>query len=148
MTDTAVTVREAAPDDMDRIEELLDASGLPTADVRGESVRFVVAVDDDGIAGAGGLELYESAGLLRSVVVAASNRDRGYGTAVCDRLEADARADGVEWLYLLTTTAPAFFRRRGYEEIERDAAPSSIRETTEFSSLCPDSALCMRKRLG
>jgi amino-acid N-acetyltransferase len=53
----------------------------------------------------------------------------------------------VETLYLLTTTAAAFFARHGYETVERDTVPARIRGTTEFDDLCPDSAVCMRKRL-
>ena len=49
---------------------------------------------------------------------------------------------------LLTTTAEDFFVRRGYGVVGRDAAPAVVQKTTEFRSLCPDSAVCMMKHLA
>lgn len=103
--------------------------------------------DEDTPVCVGGLERHASTALLRSVVVEESVRGEGYGSLLCDRLESRARADGVESIYLLTTTAADFFADRGYERIERDEAPPAIRETTEFDDLCPATATCMRKSL-
>ncbi|UPV73083.1 arsenic resistance N-acetyltransferase ArsN2 [Halorussus limi] len=147
MTDSSITLRKADAADADRVEALLKANGLPHSDVRLESGRFFVASADAAVVGIGGVETYGSNGLLRSVVVPESKRGRGYGTSLCDALEDRAQANGVETLYLLTTTAAAFFRRRGYEEVERERVPASIRQTTEFADLCPSSATCMRKEL-
>jgi hypothetical protein len=36
----------------------------------------------------------------------------------------------------------------GYQRADRDAAPAAIRSTSEFTSLCPASAVFLRKRLG
>jgi amino-acid N-acetyltransferase len=41
-----------------------------------------------------------------------------------------------------------FFARRGYHKVGRDAVPAAIKETVEFQSLCPASAVCMVKHLG
>lgn len=109
---------------------------------------FSVGYVDGDPVGAGGIERYGAVGLLRSVVVEETARGNGYGAAICRALEAEARADGVETLYLLTTTATDFFAERGYAELERADAPAAIRETTQFDELCPASATCMRKYLS
>lgn len=129
------------------VEGLLERNDLPSADVRAKPDSFWVAYDGDDRVGVGGLEVHGSEGLLRSVAVVRAVRGRGYGTALCDALEARAVERGVDALYLLTTTASGFFGDRGFDEIERADAPASIRETTEFADLCPDSATCMRKSL-
>ena len=147
MTDDTITLRRAATDDLDRVEALLSANDLPYEDVHSGAATFFVAESDDEVVGVGGLEVYRSVALLRSVVVEASLRGEGYGSALCDALEARSRDAGVETLYLLTTTAAEFFAGRGYEVVERDAAPPEIRETSELRDLCPTSATCMRKRL-
>ncbi|QLD88096.1 GNAT family N-acetyltransferase [Natronomonas salina] len=147
MTDTSITFQPATDEELDRIETLLTENDLPTADVRDGLGRFVAARSENTVVGAGGLELYESVGLLRSLVVDESARGQGLGSTLCDELEERAKAAGVDTLYLLTTTAEDFFRRRGYERIDRDAAPSEIRGTTEFRDLCPTSATCMVKEL-
>jgi len=129
------------------VETLLDENGLPSDDIRSERGRFYVGHADDSRVGVGGLETYGTDGLLRSVVVERSTRGSNYGTALCEALESKAKADGVERLYLLTTTATEFFGNRGYAEIERTAAPEAVRETAEFDELCSATATCMKKRL-
>lgn len=146
MTDADVTLRPAT-DHLDRVEALLDANDLPSGDLRAKPGCFFLARSGGTLVGVGGIETYDSDGLLRSVVVGESHRGQGYGTALCERLETRARTKDVDSLYLLTTTAGAFFRRRGYEAIPREAAPASIRGTAQFADLCPDSATCMRKAL-
>jgi amino-acid N-acetyltransferase len=133
--------------DLGYVESLLAGADLPTSDVPEHPDRFYVARDGADRVGVGGVERYGADALLRSVVVEASVRGTGYGSALCDALEERAREDGVETLYLLTTTAAGFFAGRGYERIERSAVPEAVRETTEFSALCPDSATCMRREL-
>ncbi|MFC4450135.1 arsenic resistance N-acetyltransferase ArsN2 [Halorussus aquaticus] len=148
MTTPSITVREAESAELNRIEELLESNGLPSQDVREKPSCFFVGREDAEFVGIGGVEPHGSNGLLRSVVVAEPHRGQGYGTALCDALEDRARTSGIETLYLLTTTAAAFFRRRGYEVIDREAVPENVRETTEFADLCPSSATCLRKDLG
>lgn len=147
MTSTEITLRPAAAEDLDRVEALLEANDLPSGDVRAIPDCFFVAESEGAVVGVGGVEARGSAGLLRSVVVREPNRGEGYGRTLCAALEDRARAAGIETLYLLTTTAAAFFRRNGYEAIPREEAPTGIRETTQFTDLCPDSATCMRKAL-
>jgi amino-acid N-acetyltransferase len=176
MGDVTVTLRPADETTLGYVEALLDANDLPSGDVREKPEVFFVASRDGGDGagdervGVGGIETVsgatevvgrvetvdgtdgsagttESPGLLRSVVVEQSVRGNGYGTALCAALERRARAEGVETLYLLTTTADDFFAARGFTEIERSDAPAGIRRTTEFADLCPATATCMKKRL-
>ena len=56
-------------------------------------------------------------------------------------------ADDVEQLVLLTETAEKFFRAIGYEVIDRRHVPQGIKQSAEFRSLCPASAVCMSKLL-
>lgn len=143
-----MTLRTAEADDLDRVEALLDANDLPSDDVRMKPGCFFVAESEAAVVGVGGVEVHGSDGLLRSVVVREANRGQGYGRKLCAALEDRARAAGVESLYLLTTTAGAFFRGNRYEAISREEAPPTIRETTQFVDLCPDSAVCMKKSLS
>ncbi|SHH44605.1 arsenic resistance N-acetyltransferase ArsN2 [Halobaculum gomorrense] len=148
------TLSEADACDLDRVEALLSANDLPTEDVRTGPGQFYLARDrdderdgGDAVVGVGGVERHGPTGLLRSVAVEESSRGEGYGTALCAALEDRARREGVETLYLLTTTAAGFFGRLGYGAVDRESVPPAIRSTTEFAALCPASATCMRKRL-
>ncbi|GAA0679755.1 arsenic resistance N-acetyltransferase ArsN2 [Natronoarchaeum mannanilyticum] len=146
MATERLELRRAA-EDLGYVERLLAENDLPTADVKSKPDCFYVGRACEEPIGVGGLERYGAEGLVRSLVVEESHRDRGWGTELYDALEAEAKAAGVEALYLLTTTAAEFFADRGFEEIGRAEAPPSIRDTAEFDELCPSSATCMRKRL-
>jgi len=147
MTEDTVSIEAATPTDLDRVERLLAANDLPTADVHDDAPQFYLARLDGAVVGVGGLELHGDAGLLRSVVVAQPHRRRGYGATICDGLEARASRAGVGTLYLLTTTAADYFRERGYDPVARSAVPAAVRSTRQFGTLCPDSATCLRTRL-
>ena len=94
-----------------------------------------------------GLEIYGKAALLRSLAVRADRRGQGIGSRLVECAESYARERGVTSLYLLTMTAEAFFRHRGYSPLARDKAPEAIRATTEFAGICPASSSFMVKRL-
>lgn len=79
-------------------------------------------------------------GLLRSLAVRPRDRNQGLATLLVDHAVATAAADGVRDLFLLTTTAAEFFSRRGFERVDRTAAPPEIAATTEFGHLCPSTA--------
>ena len=139
---------EARDDDRPRIERLLRDSGLPTSDLDSSPVRLFVGYDDGQFVGVGGLERYGTDGLLRSVAVPDALRGDGLGTAIYREIEARAREDGIERLYLLTETAAPFFADLGFEVVDRDDAPGAIQETTEFGELCSATETCMRKVVG
>lgn len=147
MDSVSLTLEPADGDSLAYVETLLEENGLPSRDVRSAPDAFYVAHDGDERIGVGGVEPRGTDGLLRSVVVERSKRGAGYGTALCDALEAEAESAGLDALYLLTTTASEFFADRGYETIRRSEAPAGIRRTTEFDELCPSTATCMRKEL-
>ncbi|MBZ6496821.1 arsenic resistance N-acetyltransferase ArsN2 [Natrinema longum] len=147
MSDEPLLLRQADDSALPYIETLLVENDLPSQDVRAKPECFYVGYDGEDRVGIGGLEIHGIDALLRSVVVERSARGNGLGIALCEALEDAARADGVETLYLLTTTAAEFFGDRGYTELERSAVPPAIRRTTEFDDLCPSTATCMRKRI-
>ncbi len=138
-----------APDEVG-VRQLLTAADLPQEDLDANNLaEFLVAHTDDGVlAGAVGLERYDTVGLLRSLVVLPSTRGAGVGNALVLAMEQQARASGVNTFYLLTTTAADFFLKLGYRIIARTDAPPAMASTQEFSSLCPDTAVCMTKRIG
>lgn len=142
-------LRGASDDDRDRIIALLDAASLPTLDlVRRPLEHFVVAEEDGVVAGCVGAEVFGRDALLRSLVVARSHRGRRIAGRLVERLEANLGAAGVVDVWLLTIDADGFFSRLGYESRSRDDAPEAVRQTEEFASLCPGSAILMRNALS
>ena len=144
--DTA-ELRPARSADLAAIEGLLESSGLPVEGVREAQGHFFVYLEGGTLLGAVGLELYGTAGLLRSTAVAASARKRGIAAALIERAVAHAREQGCQAVYLLTHDAEGYFQRFGFAIIGRDDAPRAVQGSQEFTALCPASALLMRKLL-
>ncbi|MCU0560726.1 MAG: arsenic resistance N-acetyltransferase ArsN2 [Desulfobacterales bacterium] len=130
------------------VKRLLAESGLTTADITAQHLHHFFGCGSEGrLEGVVGLELYGTVALLRSLAVAAAQRGLGLGSRLVEHAEGYARGKGVKSLYLLTTTAEAFFRARGYVRIPREDAPGAIEATGEFSGLCPVSSAFMVKHL-
>ncbi|HEY7235924.1 MAG TPA: arsenic resistance N-acetyltransferase ArsN2 [Gemmatimonadaceae bacterium] len=136
-------LRAAQPTDLPAIEQLLIASDLPLAGVAEALRGFVVAEYDGSLVGTAALEVRRDNALLRSVAVAPDWRSRGLGRALVTRVIADAEARGIRALYLLTTTAEHYFPSFGFQQIGRGEVPEDVRETDEFQSACPDTAVVM-----
>jgi N-acetylglutamate synthase-like GNAT family acetyltransferase len=142
------TIREARATDSEAIRALLAASGLPVTDLESSAPRFVVATAAGRVIAAAGLEIHGSTGLMRSVVVERDSRGTGAGRAVVAAVEEIARLQGLQAIVLLTETARDFFARLGYEPVSRESVADDLRRSAEFSSICPQSAHCMSKRIG
>jgi amino-acid N-acetyltransferase len=138
-------LRLATAADAESIRDLLRRNRLPVDDLAASRAEFVVACDGERIIGAGALERFGSAALLRSVAVEARWRGSGTGGLMVRDLERRARETGVSELFLLTETAVGFFAHHGYAVVDRNCAPEGIRASAQFRSLCPASAVCMRK---
>ncbi len=138
-------LRLATPPDLSDIEALLRGARLPSSGVAEHLDTFVVFESGGSIAGVGGIEICGSDALLRSLAVAPALQGRGIAASICDHLEAMAASRGVEQLYLLTETAERYFMKRGYAVAARSEAPSAIASTEEFTMLCPQSAVMLRR---
>lgn len=133
---------------LDAALALLASADLPVADLTAalmEDFFFVgSSTAPDGLVG---VQFCGPDALLRSLVVAPPRRSTGLGCALVAHAEAHARARGVRALYLLTTTAEAFFRSRGYVDADRARAPAEIRSSREFADICPASSAFLVKPL-
>lgn len=127
---------------------LLASAALPTADLTDELCEhFFYAGPPSAPTGLVGLQLFGHSALLRSLVVSPEARSSGMGSALVRYAEQYAHSQGAHTLFLLTTTAEAFFVRHGYSKSARDLAPPAIRSTREFAGMCPASAAFMSKQL-
>jgi amino-acid N-acetyltransferase len=141
----ALAVRPAVAADAPAIHALLDAATLPHADVAVGKQEFLLAFDGGSLVACVGLESVADAGLLRSFAVVPERRNAGLGSALFERIVAHARARGVGTVYALTTTAERFCLAHGFERVDRAAVPPRLAALPEFRSLCPATAVCLRR---
>jgi len=142
-----MTIKELSPGDFEKAFNLLAESELDISDLKQPSIRLFQIGENGQISGIGGLEIYGDQALLRSVAVKKEFRGLGIGKMLVRQIEEVAIQSGIRSLYLLTTTASGFFRSLGYLQINRDEFAEPLKQTAQFSGLCPISAVCMKKEL-
>lgn len=126
---------------------LLRSANLPVDDLPEQLDNFLIIRNDDQLAGVAGIELYGSYALLRSVAVSNDFRQKGVAGKLLSAIEELAAGKGIKTIYLLTETAPDYFDRKGYGKIARADVPAEVQQSSEFSHVCPQSAIVMKKDL-
>lgn len=127
--------------------QLLATEKLPVGDLPGNLENFLVAVINGEVTGVIGMEMHGDVGLLRSMAVAPGFRGKDIAHKLILAIEQLARDHKLNTIYLLTETASGYLSRKGYQQIARDDAPGEIKHTSEFSQLCPQTAVVMNKSL-
>lgn len=145
----ALHARPARPHDVKEALDLLRRSELPDKDVAERFGHYFVVHEDDGrIVGVAGLEVHGEDGLLRSVAVDTDYRRQGLGASLVEAaLERAARLE-LGSVYLLTTDVRDYFSRMGFVECLREKAPAVIRESWEFKTGCPSTAVLMKRAVS
>ena len=133
-------------DTRSEVIDLLARNDLPVDDLDGNKSLYAL-IKDDHVIGTGGLEFFGDCALVRSVSLKEEERGRGFGKAINRYLEGIAKENGVRCLYLLSTTAKYFFSKVGYEVTNREYVPDTIKSSSEFSSVCPATAIVMKKKI-
>jgi GNAT superfamily N-acetyltransferase len=116
----------------------------------GLEVRDVAPVDFGhlGISGrAASLQIFGRDGLLRSIVILPPLRRQGFGSAIVESIEQEARSLRCRAIYLLTMDAE-FFARLGYGTCKRGDVPEAIAASDQFKLQAPPQVEAMVKNLG
>jgi amino-acid N-acetyltransferase len=130
-----------------QIKALLETEKLPVADLPKNLSNFLVATADGYLIGVAGIEIYGDCGLLRSVAVKAEHRGLDVAAKLVDNITLLARQENITELYLLTDTAAGYFKNKGFTQIGREEVPEEIKKSSEFSYVCPASAIVMKKSI-
>jgi len=130
--------------DFQAFKNLLKSSNLPNEDLNMQRDLLVAYVEDGQMVGTGGLEIYGSYGLLRSLSVKLGTRGKALGTAITTYLIDEARARRIKGIYLLTENARGFFQRKGFVDVDRSQVPIELHASSEFSVTCPTTAAVMK----
>jgi amino-acid N-acetyltransferase len=127
-------LRDATPDDVGGIIKLLEpleADGTlvkrPRELIEREIERFTVLEHDGIIFGCAALYPFaeEKMGELAALTVHPDFQGYGDGERLMKRIEARARAAGIQKLFVLTTRTAHFFIRRGYKPATVDDLPAA-----------------------
>lgn len=143
----SIQIDNARPEEKELVVSLLKKTDLLTEDLPAGLRNFLLAKQDGTLVGVAGLELFGPVGLLRSVAVSPTHQGKGIAGQLVGQLLTGADERGLEAIYLITTTADHYFGRYGFAPVNREQVPETIQQTRQFSSLCPSSAVVMKRNL-
>jgi len=141
VTTVSPLLRLARAEDVDAISRLISSATLPAVEVSEWLSSFWVLDDAGTLLGCAGIERYDDAAVLRSVVVAESLRGSGEGVRMTERALAFARDDGARRCYLFTMAASEFFARFGFERCRLDDFESAARKSWQWQGISGNEAL-------
>src|SRR5215470_965144 len=130
-----VSITPAMPGDVRAILDLVESVYLPPEGIAEAMEYFWVARAGERIVGTVGLEVYNDMALLRSLVVTPACQRTGLGHALTETALSYLTTRQFRAVYLLTTTAEAFFARHGFCLVPRDAVPASVQQSVEFQGV-------------
>lgn len=136
-------LRSATQGDLAGISALLQLNKLPVAGVAEHLDTFIIACSEAQTVACAGLEVYQGAGLLRSVSVHPDYQNQGLGQQLTQAVLELARKQGLAKIALLTTTAGDYFKGLGFQPVSRQELPASLQASAELQGACPDSALAL-----
>ena len=141
----SVHMRPANQNDLLWIKSFLEANGLTTVGVDEWYANFMLALNEKGLpVGIAGFELYNHAALLRSVAVDKNRRNVGCARALVDAVLKTAKQRGVNTVYLFTENAEGYFKRLGFDVVERTEVDEAVKGSPELAECC-ERATAMRK---
>ncbi|MDX2086989.1 MAG: hypothetical protein SFX73_04015 [Kofleriaceae bacterium] len=127
----------------DAASALREANGLPTDDVADATIQLLGAFDNGALLG---MRTPRPPAVPRR---RSTRRKRGVGRVLGERISELALEHRLEGLWLLTTSATSYFERLAFVVADRDTTPSGIKATAQYSTLCPSTAVVMRRlRMG
>lgn len=127
----------------EEFKTLLRSSSLPADDLNFKKDLLVGYYEGDSLVGTGALEIYGAYALLRSLSVKLGIRGKSVGSTITEYLLNEAKKRNLKAIYLLTETARGFFSKKGFEDIGRDQVPQEVKVSSEFSHVCPTTAVAM-----
>jgi amino-acid N-acetyltransferase len=142
-----IEIRKATDRDIPEIQHLLQEVGLSSDGLRQFIDHFFVAISHGQVVGTIGLEVYTPTGLLRSAAVLPAFQHQGIGDQLTARLINSAKELGLNELVLMTTTASAYFSRKGFSAVDRNQIRGEILQSSQFQGGCPSTAVSMRMSL-
>ncbi len=142
-----IIIEKSLKSDLEKAKKLLSENDLPIEDIEESTIQLFTAKEDNNIVGIIGLEQYNKTGLLRSFAVRDNYKNLKIGRNLLEHLFEYCKNNSISDLYLLTTTAEKYFEKFIFFKIDRENTPTIIKNTKEFSSICPVTAIIMKKNL-
>jgi UDP-N-acetylmuramate: L-alanyl-gamma-D-glutamyl-meso-diaminopimelate ligase len=140
-----LAVMSARPGDLARVKAILDRVGLPYPDLEAHLDDLLALRDAGDVIGCVAMELYDEAGLLRSLAVVPERRGEGLGWMLADAALMRARRRGARRVFLVTEKATDFFAEKfGFHAVDRAQVDAQVLASSQFRAARSDGVTTMR----
>lgn len=131
------------------IKNLLFYYDLAVEDILIDNLKhFIIAKSENMIIGVIGIEIYNEIGLLRSFAVSPSFRLNGIGKRLFGNLVIYSYQNKINKLYLFTKNSDVFFRKLGFQTLNRNNLPQSIKRSSQYTTHCVKNVTCMYMQIS
>ncbi len=129
----------ASVEDLPGLHELLERTGLSYPDLHEHLSELLVLRNPAGqVVGCVAMEMYDEAGLLRTLATSPDRRGEGLGWTLADAALGRARRRGARRVYLATENASDFFAEKfGFRAVARELVDAAVLESTQFYASSP-----------
>lgn len=145
--DILLIIRKMKFDELENLQKFLLSMSLPAEGIKDNMNHFFILDEAGKIVGSIGMEVFGTRALLRSLAVIPEHRNKGWGKKLVDQILEYSVHQHIKEAYLLTETAADYMTGWGFEVVGRDEVHEGVKDSIEFKSCCPQSAICMRKYL-
>jgi len=137
-------IRKAIMEDVKKVHQLIEQYGEGSVIPRSlaelyEHLRdFYVYLDGDQVVGVAALHIaWDDLAEVRSLVVHKEHREKEVGTVLVRACLNDARGLGIKNVFVLTY-APGYFKKLGFDEVDKSELPHKIWSDCVKCSKFPD----------
>jgi UDP-N-acetylmuramate: L-alanyl-gamma-D-glutamyl-meso-diaminopimelate ligase len=128
-------ITEARAVDLPKVRAIIERVALPYPDLDAHLDELFVLRDGGDVIGCVALELWEEAGLLRSLAITPERRGEGLGWMIADAALGRARARGCRSVFLTTDQATDFFAEKfGFKTCERSSLRPAMLTSSQFQA--------------
>jgi N-acetylglutamate synthase-like GNAT family acetyltransferase len=123
-------IRDAIPQDIKALTQILETVDLKTQDVLAPGTQFWLAHEKQGqMVGCAGMEFGETAVLLRNVAILPEFRKQGLGEELVEHALTYAQNQGYKAVYLFSVRSGGYWQRMGFREVTVDELVNALPES-------------------
>jgi len=141
-------IKRATSSDIDQITQLISDSGASSSAINSDALQhvYLAYTKNNELAGVGAMQIFDGAALLHTLIVKPAMRGQGFGYLLMKTLDHAAKSENIDGIYVLSGDLRDYFKRYGYESVDKASIPDAITCSDLYSQQNKDghTALCLR----
>ena len=143
-------IKRASGNDVEAITQLLNENGGAASNIASDKLEhvYLAFTKKNEFAGVGAMEVFGNTGFLHTLVVKEAFRGQGFGYLLIKTLDHAAKTDNIDEIYVLSDNLADYFKRYGYEIVDKASVPTALSSSTLYQQVNSDAANAMRLQVA